>query len=264
MTMANCEFSVIKYVPSIVRFEPVNIGIALIDKEKKQLYNKFIHNFDELFSRLGVSNIHGLKKSFEEYNPVINVESDDFLQKIHSSFHGSMTYSEPTKITTDDIDNTLDRIFTQMISINKKEQIRNESTSVKKIKKNIQSYFSLLRLPKENYCKEYEISKLNIPQTRQFAFLKNNKLLHTIDIFDFLDNQIHSSLKLFMYDIVTIMESKHYPDNKPHIFSANSPELTDISDNTKQLVDLLNAKKIEIVYPDAHQEKLDEIKASII
>ena len=47
--MAECEFSVIKYVPDIVRFEPVNIGISLLDKQNKKIHNKYMTNFHEFF-----------------------------------------------------------------------------------------------------------------------------------------------------------------------------------------------------------------------
>ena len=115
--MANCEFCIIKYTPDIVRFEPVNIGIALMDKEKKLLYNRFITNFDELFVRLGTGEIHGLKKSFENYLPEMPVESTDHLQKLHEGFHGSVSYSKPIKIASDHIHATLDKVFDKMISI---------------------------------------------------------------------------------------------------------------------------------------------------
>ncbi len=66
--MSECEFSVIKYVPDIVRFEPVNIGIILLDKQNKKIHVKYVTNFNELFTRLGVEKIHGLEKSFGNFS----------------------------------------------------------------------------------------------------------------------------------------------------------------------------------------------------
>ena len=260
--MVNCEFCIIKYAPDMVRFEPVNIGIALMDKEKKLLHNRFITNFDELFARLGTDKVHGLKQSFENYLPVMPIESTEHLQKLHEGFHGSVSYSKPIKIASDQIHTVLDQIFDKMISIKEEPNVR--EYSIRKIKKTIQEYFSQFNLPNENYCEQYDIKDVDIPQIRQFAFLKEGQLHHTIDAFNFANAQINNSLQLFMYDVGAIAESTRHSDNKPHVFSAESTDSGDITKRTRKNIDLLLKKNIDVVSPENHLEKLDEIKEQMI
>lgn len=140
--MSEYEFSVIKYVPDIVRLEPVNIGIALLDRKNRRLYRRYITNFDDMFKRLGVENVNGLEKSFENYKPVETVDSEDMLHALHDSFPCSIFYSEPTAIYVKKVDDMLEQIFDKMISI------RDRSKTVRKIVVNIGNEFAPFHISK--------------------------------------------------------------------------------------------------------------------
>ena len=263
--MTNCEFCVIKYISDIARFEPINIGIALLDKKKKQLHNKFITNFNDLFLRLGTKHIHGLEKSFEGYNPKISVESEDHLWKLYDGFHGNVFYSKPTKIISKEIDVTLDRVFNKMISIKVINSNASDHVSVLKLQKTIRDYFSQFNLSSANYCEGFNIEDtIEIPQTRQFAFLKEGQLHHTIDTFNFLDNKIHIFLLLFMHDMNAIANSEFHNKNKPYIFSTTNVDLKNFPDRFAKYINLLAKKNITIINPENHQEKLEEIKECVV
>ena len=259
--MAECEFSVIKYVPDIVKFEPVNVGIALLDKQNKKMHNKYITNFSSFFDRLGVEKINGLERSFENYKSSINVESSDYLWKLHDSFHESMFYSEPIKINSKTIDVTLQQVFNKMISIPEKEISVTEKISVNLIKDTVKGYIAKFKFPEKSYQERYEIIiETLIPQTRDFAFLKDNELINTIDVFNFSNSGFLDSLKLFLYEINVIMTSKRYQNSKPLLFSTKNISPKEKSRGIHQSLEYLHMSKIPIIYPDNQKEIIQDIR----
>ena len=115
--MSEYEFSVIKYVINSARFEPVNIGVALLDKKNKILYRRFITNFDELFRRIGVKHLNGFEKSFENYESVEKNVEIDALDKWHNSFPDSISCSKPRPISIKNIDGDFVKLFDINISV---------------------------------------------------------------------------------------------------------------------------------------------------
>ena len=86
------------------------------------MHSKYITNFNEFFRRLGVEKIHGLERSFENYKPLLEVDANDYLWKLHESFHGSVFYSEPIRVNAKkNIDITLQHVFDKMISVPEKK-----------------------------------------------------------------------------------------------------------------------------------------------
>ena len=116
--MSNYEFLTVQYVSDLVKFEPVNIGIILVDRKNKTLYRKYITNFDELFRRIGVKTINGLKKSFDNYVRVEDVTDENILYTMYESQLDSIHYSKPVPIKSDDdVCTIIHRVFGKMISI---------------------------------------------------------------------------------------------------------------------------------------------------
>ena len=263
--MIECEFSVIKYVPDIVRFEPVNIGVALLDKQNKKMHNKYMTNFNEFFKRLGVEKIHGLERSFENYKPLLEVESDDYLWQLHDSFHGSIFYSEPIKVNTKEINITLQQVFDKMISVPNKKQIWEDIVSVTKIRTKLKQHIQKLNFPVKSYEEKFEIdTSSGIPQTRDFAFMNNDELINTIDIFNFSENSLFESLKLFLYEMKALVQSEKYGRNKPLIFSTTQLTSNKLSNTAKQSIEYIHMNKIPIVNPESQGEKIQEIRSIIV
>ena len=109
--MLDYEFSVLKYIISSVRDEPVNIGVALLDKKNKILYRRFVTNYDELFKRIGVKHLNGFEISFENYKAVEKNVDIDVLDRWHNSYPDSISCSKPIPIQVKNIDDTLKKLF---------------------------------------------------------------------------------------------------------------------------------------------------------
>jgi hypothetical protein len=262
--MVDCEFSVIKYVPDIARFEPVNIGISLLDKQNKNMHNKYITNFNAFFKRLGVENIHGLERSFENYKPLLTVDSTDYLWKLHDSFHGSVFYSEPIKINAKEIEITLQQVFNKMISIPEKKQEVKESITIPFIRTKIRQYIEKLEFPEKTYQEKYEIQAFSgIPQIRDFAFIKDGELINTIDVVNFAEGSVFDTLKLFLHEIKDLTLSEKYPKNRSLIFGTMPIDQQKASPITKQSIEYMNMSRIPIINPNEQEEIIQEIRSII-
>ena len=261
--MTECEFSVIKYVPDIVRFEPINIGIALLDKNNKQMHNKYVTNFNEFFKRAGVEKIHGLERSLENYKPLLEVDSTNYLWDLHGAFHGSVFYSEPIKVNAKEIDVTLQQVFDKMISIPENRGIIRETINVTKIKTSVKRYVEKLKFPENSCQKKYEITPIpRMPQIRDFAFVKDRELTNTIDVLNLSENNALASVKLFIYEIKAIIASGKYKLNQPCMFST-SPIEEETSPATKQSIEIVKMSDIPIIDPERQEEKIAEIREII-
>lgn len=261
--MTDSEFSVIKYVPDIAKFEPVNIGIALLDKKNKKMHHKYITNFDAFFKRLGVDKIHGFEKSFENYKPILDIDSSDYLWKLHDSFHGSIFYSEPVVIDSDVNEITLQKLYQKMISIPEQGKITDPLVSMKYIKNKTKEYITKLQFPKNTTHERYEIKvQSDLPQFHDFAFTKQDTLLNTIDIFNFTQGDIIDSVRLFLYDVKAMIMSEKYPQNKPIIFGTSLSEDT-ITRSIKTSLETIHKRNIPIIYSDDQEEILQEIRMEV-
>jgi hypothetical protein len=262
--MIECEFSVIKYVPDIARFEPVNIGISLLDKQNKNMHNKYITNFNAFFKRLGVENIHGLERSFENYRPLLTVDSADYLWKLHDSFHGSVFYSEPIKINAKEIEITLQQVFNKMISIPEKRQEVKEGITIPFIRTKIRQYIEKWKFPEKTYREKYEIQALSgIPQMRDFAFIKDEELVNTIDVVNFTEGGVFDTLKLFLHEIKDLVLSEKYPRNRPLVFGTMPIDKQKASRITKQSIEYMNMNSIPIISPNQQEEIIQKIRSTL-
>lgn len=263
--MTSCEFSVIKYVPDIVKFEPVNIGISLLDKKNKKMHNKYITNFELFFKRLGVEKIHGFEKSFENYKKTVDVDSEDYLWKLHNGFHGSVFYSEPVLVDSESIDQTMQQLYNKMISLSEKESGRLESISIIKIKSRTKYYIIKLDFPKNTYHEKYAVPIVSeFPPIHDFAFTKNDELINTIDVFNFNATDFISSIRLFFYDIKAIIMSEKFPNYKPFLFSTLGYNEKRMHKDTEKPIEAIGRKKIPIIQPDSQEKVLQEIRSTIV
>lgn len=257
--MTECEFSVIKYVPDIARFEPVNIGIALLDKKNKQMYNKYITNFNGFFKRLGVEKINGLEASFKNYRPASYVDSTNYLWDLHHSFHGSVMYSEPIRIDVQDVSAAVQQVFDNMISIHEKQEAAKDAANVTATKIRIRKHIKNMCFPENSYKEKFGLAiKPGMPQIRRdFAFVRGRELRDTINVFDLSKRAVSDGLKLFWYEMRTIRQSEKYKKSKPWIFSTAPVEYEKLADS--QIAD-----QDTIVDPRHQKEKLEEIRSSLI
>ena len=112
------EFSVAKLVVNGVRFEPVNIGVLLLDKTNKILYSRYITNFDELLKRTNVKNLGGLEMLLKTYPRVHRNINIDVLNKLHNPIdHDSIMFSKPKPVSIKNVDKDFETLFDTVISI---------------------------------------------------------------------------------------------------------------------------------------------------
>ena len=125
MTKSNYEFSVIKLVVNIARYEPVNVGVALLDKKNKTLYSRYVTNIDELRKRVG-RDLGCFEILHKNYDAVEKNVDANILNEWHDTF-SSVQCSKPTSVSIKNIEEDFEKLFNVLISV------RDETDTVKKV-----------------------------------------------------------------------------------------------------------------------------------
>ena len=253
--MPSCEYSVIKYVPDIVRFEPVNIGVSLVDREGRVARNRFITDFGPLFARLGTRRINGLERSFQSLAPEVAVDDEDHLWRMHERFNGSIFYSEPATVEMPAGRPALEKIFDRMISVKAGPRGRPRSRA-STIRRAVGS-FCRSRLPSSAFSGPYAVpTESDLEPVRDFAFFRDGRILYTIDV---LDGRAHARhlIKLFLYEI-DAMNAGAGRGAKPYIFAPSGPG------RPRGLhAGLLDRRNVTVVPPERHSEVLEGIRSAL-
>ena len=104
MKAYKCYYSVIKYLPDVIKNEPRNIGIVILSEKTKETKMKFVKI---LINKLGVSannfDIEIIQKYIMDFETrILNAE---FLEKHSSDLRGKIQFSEPRMIYSQNIEN---------------------------------------------------------------------------------------------------------------------------------------------------------------
>lgn len=121
--MTEYEFSIIKYYDDIVRDEPVNIGVFVLNVKKRILYRKFTTNFPELSKRLGKrDDWEYFKNHYSEYKRIEKNVKTTYLWKYYYDNNYTIQSSKPILVKSDkNIIEFIEFIYDIHISIPEKQ-----------------------------------------------------------------------------------------------------------------------------------------------
>lgn len=108
-----CQFSIVRYVPDIVRGEFLNIGIFLYDPQEQRFEGRFLENFRRVKRLHPLADI-GLLASLEDQFDRTRLEDARDLRKYLEylqSFSNVVQLAEPKAVLTVDFDAELDRLY---------------------------------------------------------------------------------------------------------------------------------------------------------
>src|SRR2546427_1788674 len=116
--MTSYSFVVAKFVPDIARDEPVNIGILVYSPETKEVYGKFIENFQAVSAKYH----HNVKTSFakniiESFSGKRKVDSEDYMFKLSKDFHYNLRFTSPGGIIAGTPEQALQKLYSQLVGI---------------------------------------------------------------------------------------------------------------------------------------------------
>lgn len=183
------QYTIVKYVPDLLKNEPINIGLIIHSSNENYIKSEFaidkvktINRYNkEIDIRIVKAIIDDLKKNFNSSNWIIrNRDSRDFqdfnlLEKLYINHSNQVQFSNPKGFITVDLEDEFKRIFEEMVY---KEILTesNQHTLEKSMKKKLKDEFQKRDLIKskiviENHC---EIGKFG--ETVKFDFkYKNGK-----------------------------------------------------------------------------------------
>lgn len=177
--MATFSYVVARFVPDMMKNEPVNVGV-LVQTEKNKFSGKFIENFRTLSQRYRNVNIKAIQGILDSLRDDHNAESYDYLSKLAKDFQYQLIFTKPTSIVAGSPQMALNELFESFISIESKIRPRKVLTRLQlrsKVRKEIDQ-----KLERKWVITKHKVKGPKDHFEFDFAF-KNGKvsdLLHTI------------------------------------------------------------------------------------
>ncbi|MCH8034900.1 MAG: DUF3037 domain-containing protein [Bacteroidetes bacterium] len=120
--MGTFSYVVAKYIPDIVKNEPINVGILV--QSEKNTEGKFIENFRPLAARYRDVNIKALKGILDSSRGIHEIKSKNHLKKLEVDFQFHLVFSEPNGIVAGTTKDALNKLYDKFISIDPKRAFR--------------------------------------------------------------------------------------------------------------------------------------------
>ena len=114
--MNTLNFVVARFVPDLVKNEPINVGIIVNDPKTNKSQAKFIENFRPLSSRFPDSNIGALKDVIETFRGEYEFDSKH-IRDLSKSFHYQLRFTESRAVKANHSLQALKSLYKQYISI---------------------------------------------------------------------------------------------------------------------------------------------------
>lgn len=122
--MPTFNYVIAKFVPDLVRNEPINIGVIVHDSKNKIATGKFIDNFRALAQRYHNVNVSALKGILSSFTGSYKIDSANYLSKLGKEFQYQLVFAEPSGIVAGTPEQALSEIYGRFISIDTKRQKR--------------------------------------------------------------------------------------------------------------------------------------------
>ena len=120
--MTTYSYVVAKYIPDIVKNEPINVGVLV--QSEKNTEGKFIENFRPLAARYRDVNIKALKGILDSSRGIHEIKSEDHLKKLEADYQFHLVFSEPNGIVAGTPKAALIKLYDKFISVEPKRVSR--------------------------------------------------------------------------------------------------------------------------------------------
>jgi len=128
--MTTYNFVVARFIPDLIKNEPVNIGIIVNDSENNKSFGRFVENFRPLISRYRDSNIGALRDIIETFRGDNKLESKKYLEELSKNFQYQLRFTEPRAIKAGMPSQAMELLYNQYISIESKIRQRKILTKI--------------------------------------------------------------------------------------------------------------------------------------
>ncbi|MDE1818694.1 MAG: DUF3037 domain-containing protein [Thaumarchaeota archaeon] len=114
--MSTYSYVIARFVPDIVKNEPVNVGV-LVQSGDKIIEGKFIENFRSLGQRYKDVNVKALQGIIDSFRDTHQVQSHNYLTNIAKDFQYQLVFSNPKSIVAGSPKAALDELYDLVISV---------------------------------------------------------------------------------------------------------------------------------------------------
>lgn len=137
MELKKAKYIIIKFIPNIIKEEPINIGLILHSPDNLYIKSKFslkkielIQKFNEEVNINLVKNIMAdLELEFNSENWIIRNKSykefndNLLLEKIYATYSNQLQFTQPRSVLTNNLEEEFEVIFSELVF---KEKVRSE------------------------------------------------------------------------------------------------------------------------------------------
>ncbi len=116
------NFSIARFIPDLIRDEPINIGTIINDSKSNTSFGKFVDIHTIKSKTDAPFNTNMLKHVLEKLDGRKEKLID--LKSISSTFSGRLSFTSPRAVKNKNIDDAMNRVFDQYVSIIKHGPIR--------------------------------------------------------------------------------------------------------------------------------------------
>lgn len=170
MNVYQAYYTIVKFVPDLLKNEPINIGLIVhcpkiqyirteFADKKANIISKYNNDIDPFVVKCVMDD---LTQNFDNENYILrnhkmgSFSDNQLLNKIFSAHSNQLQFTEPRGIITQDLDKEFDRLFVELVfkeSIIKREQVIEE----RKMRSDVRAMFNKFDLIKKNIVKENHI-----------------------------------------------------------------------------------------------------------
>lgn len=178
--MTTYSYVIARFVPDMVKNEPINVGV-LLQSDNKKIEGKFIENFRTLAMRYHDVNVKALQGIFDSFRGSHEVNNYDHLEKLSTDFQYQLLFTRPTAIVAGTPQQAMEKLYEKFISVEPKKRIKKSLTRIQ-LRSLVRTQIEEKKFERKWFIPKHIVKGPKDHFEFDFAF-KNGKvsdLLHTI------------------------------------------------------------------------------------
>ena len=118
------SYVVARFVPDMVKNEPVNVGIMVQDSQTGLVKSRFVKNFRTLAYRHPETDIWALEEIVGAFDRADGPESDGYLRRVHDHNKHNLRFTEPRAAESNRIADAVQTLYFRYVGIDRVRQRR--------------------------------------------------------------------------------------------------------------------------------------------
>jgi|SRR5690625_2632646 len=167
MNVYQAYYTIVRFIPDLVRNEPINIGLIIHSPQKQYIRTEFADKKVNIISRYNEDIdpsvvkyvIRDIIEDFDNENYIIrnhkmgSFDDDKLLHKISAAHSNQLQFTRPKGVITQDLDKEFERLFEELVF--KEERIkRDRAIEERTMKSTIRKKLNQFKLIEDSIVKE--------------------------------------------------------------------------------------------------------------